>query len=102
MESFTSWVRGEPWDLRSKWLPGRDSNPDKQNQNLSCYRYTTGQDQGGGYLGHPRDHGKGKMFNKKGSPTWKSLLEIIGMGAYRSASGLTHFGPLRGSCVLKI
>ena len=27
----------------SSWLPGRDSNPDKQNQNLSCYRYTTGQ-----------------------------------------------------------
>ena len=29
---------------RRQWLPGRDSNPDKQNQNLSCYRYTTGQD----------------------------------------------------------
>ena len=26
-----------------KWLPDRDLNPDKQNQNLSCYRYTIGQ-----------------------------------------------------------
>ena len=26
-----------------KWLPDRDSNPNKQNQNLSCYRYTIGQ-----------------------------------------------------------
>ena len=31
---------------RFSWLPGRDSNPDKQNQNLSCYRYTTGQKSG--------------------------------------------------------
>jgi hypothetical protein len=23
-------------------LPGQDSNLDKQNQNLQCYRYTTG------------------------------------------------------------
>ena len=26
-----------------KWLPGRDLNPNKQSQNLLCYRYTTGQ-----------------------------------------------------------
>lgn len=26
-----------------KWLTRRDSNPNKQNQNLLCYRYTTGQ-----------------------------------------------------------
>ena len=26
-----------------KWLPDRDLNPNKQNQNLSCYRYTIGQ-----------------------------------------------------------
>lgn len=25
-------------------LARKDSNPDKQNQNLLCYRYTTGQD----------------------------------------------------------
>ena len=24
------------------WLPRRDSNPNKQNQNLRCYHYTTG------------------------------------------------------------
>ena len=29
-----------------KWLPDRDLNPDKQNQNLSCYRYTIGQSAG--------------------------------------------------------
>ncbi len=29
-----------------KWLPDRDSNPNKQNQNLSCYRYTIGQSDG--------------------------------------------------------
>ena len=28
-------------------LPGQDSNLDKENQNLLCYRYTTG------YRGHP-------------------------------------------------
>ena len=44
-----------------EWLPDRDSNPNKQNQNLSCYRYTTGQDQGEAYLGHPLDRGKGKI-----------------------------------------
>ena len=27
----------------NEWLPDRDLNPDKQNQNLSCYRYTIGQ-----------------------------------------------------------
>ena len=27
-----------------KWLPDRDLNPDKQNQNLSCYRYTIGEE----------------------------------------------------------
>ena len=26
-----------------KWLPGKDSNPDSQDQNLLCYHYTTGQ-----------------------------------------------------------
>ncbi len=26
-------------------LARKDSNPDKQNQNLLCYRYTTGQTQ---------------------------------------------------------
>lgn len=26
-----------------EWLPDRDSNPDKQIQNLSCYHYTIGQ-----------------------------------------------------------
>ena len=25
------------------WLPRRDSNPNKQNQNLRCYHYTTRQ-----------------------------------------------------------
>ena len=25
------------------WLPRRDSNPNKQNQNLLCYHYTTRQ-----------------------------------------------------------
>lgn len=29
-----------------KWLPGKDSNPDSQDQNLLCYHYTTGQTQG--------------------------------------------------------
>ena len=27
----------------SYWLPRRDSNPNKQNQNLRCYHYTTRQ-----------------------------------------------------------
>lgn len=31
------------------WLADRDSNPDKQNQNLSCYRYTIGQVMGGDF-----------------------------------------------------
>ena len=26
-----------------EWLPDKDLNPDKQNQNLLCYRYTIGQ-----------------------------------------------------------
>ena len=26
-----------------EWLPRRDSNPNKQNQNLRCYHYTTRQ-----------------------------------------------------------
>ena len=29
-----------------KWLPGKDSNPDSQDQNLLCYHYTTGQTSG--------------------------------------------------------
>ena len=29
--------------LKILWLTRRDSNPNKQNQNLLCYRYTTGQ-----------------------------------------------------------
>ena len=28
---------------KEKWLPRRDSNPNKQNQNLRCYHYTTRQ-----------------------------------------------------------
>ena len=28
---------------KGKWLPGKDSNPDSQDQNLLCYHYTTGQ-----------------------------------------------------------
>ena len=28
-----------------KWLPRKDSNLDKEIQNLSCYRYTTRQEQ---------------------------------------------------------
>ncbi len=28
---------------RVEWLADRDSNPDKQNQNLLCYHYTIGQ-----------------------------------------------------------
>lgn len=27
-----------------RWLPRKDLNLDKQDQNLLCYRYTTGQD----------------------------------------------------------
>ena len=30
-------------NFKPRWLPDRDLNPDKQNQNLSCYRYTIGQ-----------------------------------------------------------
>jgi len=37
--------------FRSLWLPGRDLNPDKLNQNQLCYHYTTGQ--GGGKSGRP-------------------------------------------------
>ena len=29
----------------ARWLPRKDLNLDKQDQNLLCYRYTTGQDQ---------------------------------------------------------
>jgi hypothetical protein len=28
--------------VRERKLPGQDSNLDKENQNLLCYRYTTG------------------------------------------------------------
>ncbi len=27
---------------RKEWQPDKDLNPDKQNQNLLCYRYTIG------------------------------------------------------------
>ena len=33
------------------WLPRRDSNPNKQNQNLRCYHYTTRQTPIGGVDG---------------------------------------------------
>ena len=36
--------------LRRTWLGGRDSNPDKQIQSLSCYRYTTSQQEGRTFL----------------------------------------------------
>ncbi len=32
-----------------KWLPRKDSNLDKEIQNLSCYHYTTRQIEGGTY-----------------------------------------------------
>lgn len=28
---------------RKKWLSDKDSNPDKEDQNLVCYHYTIGQ-----------------------------------------------------------
>ena len=40
-------------NLRSEigeWLPDMDLNHDKQIQSLLCYRYTIGQDDGGGIL----------------------------------------------------
>ena len=30
-------------EFLSQWLPRRDSNPNRQNQNLQCYHYTTRQ-----------------------------------------------------------
>ena len=33
----------EVFSSSSRWLPRRDSNPNKQNQNLRCYHYTTRQ-----------------------------------------------------------
>ena len=41
---------GRNESLRGTWLGGRDSNPDKQIQSLSCYRYTTSQQKGRTFL----------------------------------------------------
>ncbi len=35
--------KGAPIPILEKWLPRKDSNLDKEIQNLSCYRYTTRQ-----------------------------------------------------------
>ena len=36
--------------VNGNWLPDMDLNHDKQIQSLLCYRYTIGQDDGGGIL----------------------------------------------------
>jgi hypothetical protein len=43
VETKTARLREQP---SRKWLPRKDLNLDKQNQNLLCYRYTTGQQPG--------------------------------------------------------
>jgi hypothetical protein len=37
------WIVREGEGASLVWLPGMDSNHDKQNQNLLCYHYTTRQ-----------------------------------------------------------
>ena len=39
---YTS-MKTAPNDSRLRWLRNRDSNPNKQSQSLSCYRYTIPQ-----------------------------------------------------------
>lgn len=51
--SEVAFILSDPSRCRKSKLPDQDSNLDKQNQNLLCYRYTIGQAKAAGVYRMP-------------------------------------------------
>ena len=56
---------------RSNWLPDKDSNLNKQSQNLLCYHYTIGQEK---YIRRQDDRGAGDRNRTRNRLFTKQVL----------------------------